>query len=247
MSTAPPPAGQAGTGAPPPPTIEGAMILVPPFDPVVASKTMETSASPEVLAWLREAWREWDVRPKVAVALVYKACQAAGFTPQPDNNFRGFTAWVPSSVGDAAQTRVITAAATPARQPASQQTTTNFPACLPGGEETEEVEEAEAETKVLLEAAKETEEVEEAEAETKVLLEAAKKTAKRNKKRIKRARQRALLIGVIAALTGIAGVIAGATSGWVAFAAAALALITGVAGLITGIKTYGGHSRRPRR
>lgn len=223
MSTAPPPAGQAGTGAPPPPTIEGAMILVPPFDPVVASKTMETSASPEVLAWLREAWREWDVRPKVAVALVYKACQAAGFTPQPDNNFRGFTAWVPSSVGDAAQTRVITAAATPARQPASQQTTTNFPACLPGGEETEEVE------------------------ETKVLLEAAKKTAKRNKKRIKRARQRALLIGVIAALTGIAGVIAGATSGWVAFAAAALALITGVAGLITGIKTYGGHSRRPRR
>ncbi len=227
MSTAPPPAGQAGTGAPPPPTIEGAMILVPPFDPVVASKTMETSASPEVLAWLREAWREWDVRPKVAVALVYKACQAAGFTPQPDNNFRGFTAWVPSSVGDAAQTRVITAAATPARQPASQQTTTNFPACLPGGEETEEVEEAEAETKVLL--------------------EAAKKTAKRNKKRIKRARQRALLIGVIAALTGIAGVIAGATSGWVAFAAAALALITGVAGLITGIKTYGGHSRRPRR
>lgn len=230
MSTAPPPAGQAGTGAPPPPTIEGAMILVPPFDPVVASKTMETSASPEVLAWLREAWREWDVRPKVAVALVYKACQAAGFTPQPDNNFRGFTAWVPSSVGDAAQTRVITAAATPARQPASQQTTTNFPACLPGGEETEE-----------------TEEVEEAEAETKVLLEAAKKTAKRNKKRIKRARQRALLIGVIAALTGIAGVIAGATSGWVAFAAAALALITGVAGLITGIKTYGGHSRRPRR
>ena len=229
MSTAPPPAGQAGTGAPPPPTIEGAMILVPPFDPVVASKTMETSASPEVLAWLREAWREWDVRPKVAVALVYKACQAAGFTPQPDNNFRGFTAWVPSSVGDAAQTRVITAAATPAHQPASQQTTTNFPACLPGGEETEEVEEAEAE------------------AETKVLLEAAKKTAKRNKKRIKRARQRALLIGVIAALTGIAGVIAGATSGWVAFAAAALALITGVAGLITGIKTYGGHSRRPRR
>ena len=223
MSTAPPPAGQAGTGAPPPPTIEGAMILVPPFDPVVASKTMETSASPEVLAWLREAWREWDVRPKVAVALVYKACQAAGFTPQPDNNFRGFTAWVPSSVGDAAQTRVITAAATPARQPASQQTTTNFPACLPGGEETEEVEEAEAETKVLLEA------------------------AKKNKKRIKRARQRALLIGVIAALTGIAGVIAGATSGWVAFAAAALALITGVAGLITGIKTYGGHSRRPRR
>ena len=245
MSTAPPPAGQAGTGAPPPPTIEGAMILVPPFDPVVASKTMETSASPEVLAWLREAWREWDVRPKVAVALVYKACQAAGFTPQPDNNFRGFTAWVPSSVGDAAQTRVIPAAGeeekkteaqknnhtTPpqekARQPASQQTTTNFPACLPGGEETEEVEEAEAETKVLL--------------------EAAKKTAKRNKKRIKRARQRALLIGVIAALTGIAGVIAGATSGWVAFAAAALALITGVAGLITGIKTYGGHSRRPRR
>lgn len=233
MSTAPPPAGQAGTGAPPPPTIEGAMILVPPFDPVVASKTMETSASPEVLAWLREAWREWDVRPKVAVALVYKACQAAGFTPQPDNNFRGFTAWVPSSVGDAAQTRVITAAATPARQPASQQTTTNFPACLPGGEETEETEE--------------TEEVEEAEAETKVLLEAAEKTAKRNKKRIKRARQRALLIGVIAALTGIAGVIAGATGGWVAFAAAALALITGVAGLITGIKTYGGHSRRPRR
>ena len=227
MSTAPPPASQAGTGAPPPPASDegGATVFVPPLNPMETSKAIEASASPEVLAWLRAAWSEWDARPQVAVALVYKACQAAGFTPQPDNNFRGFTAWVPSSVGDAAQTRVITAAA--ARQPASQQTTTNFPACLPGGEETEEVEEAEAETKVLL--------------------EAAKKTAKRNKKRIKRARQRALLIGVIAALTGIAGVIAGATGGWVAFAAAALALITGVAGLITGIKTYGGHSRRPRR
>lgn len=225
MSTAPPPASQAGTGAPPPPASDegGATVFVPPLNPMETSKAIEASASPEVLAWLRAAWSEWDARPQVAVALVYKACQAAGFTPQPDNNFRGFTAWVPSSVGDAAQTRVITAAATPARQPASQQTTTNFPACLPGGEETEEVEEAEAETKVLLEA------------------------AKRNKKRIKRARQRALLIGVIAALTGIAGVIAGATGGWVAFAAAALALITGVAGLITGIKTYGGHSRRPRR
>lgn len=227
MSTAPPPAGQAGTGAPPPPVVGGTTVFVPPLNPMVTSKAIEASASPEVLAWLKAAWSEWDARPQVAVALVYKACQAAGFTPQPDNNFRGFTAWVPSSVGDAAQTRVIPAAATPARQPASQQTTTNFPACLPGGEETEEVEEAEAETKVLL--------------------EAAKKTAKRNKKRIKRARQRALLIGVIAALTGIAGVIAGATGGWVAFAAAALALITGVAGLITGIKTYGGHSRRPRR
>lgn len=231
MSTAPPPASQAGTEAPPPSVIEGgATVFVPPFNPMITSKTVEASASPETLAWLRAAWNEWDVRPQVAVALVYRACQAAGFTPQPDNNFRGFMAWIPSGVADAAQTRVITAAATPARQPASQQTTTNFPACLPGGEETEE-----------------TEEVEEAEAETKVLLEAAKKTAKRNKKRIKRARQRALLIGVIAALTGIAGVIAGATSGWVAFAAAALALITGVAGLITGIKTYGGHSRRPRR
>lgn len=234
MSTAPPPAGQAGTGAPPPSVLEGGTtVFVPPFDPMATSKAIEVSASPEVLAWLQASWREWDVRPKVAVALVYRACQAAGFTPQPDNNFRGFMAWIPSGVADAAQTRVITAAATPARQPASQQTTTNFPACLPGGEETEE-----------------TEEVEEAEAETKVLLEAAKKTAKRNKKRIKRARQRALLIGVIAALTGIAGVIAGATGGWVAFAAAALALITGVAGLITGIKTYGGHgghSRRPRR
>lgn len=231
MSTAPPPASQAGTEAPPPSVIEGgATVFVPPFNPMITSKTVEASASPETLAWLRAAWNEWDVRPQVAVALVYRACQAAGFTPQPDNNFRGFMAWIPSGVADAAQTRVITAAATPARQPASQQTTTNFPACLPGGEETEE-----------------TEEVEEAEAETKVLLEAAKKTAKRNKKRIKRARQRALLIGVIAALTGIAGVIAGATGGWVAFAAAALALITGVAGLITGIKTYGGHSRRPRR
>lgn len=234
MSTAPPPASQAGTEAPPPSVIEGgATVFVPPFNPMITSKTVEASASPETLAWLRAAWNEWDVRPQVAVALVYRACQAAGFTPQPDNNFRGFMAWIPSGVADAAQTRVITAAATPARQPASQQTTTNFPACLPGGEETEETEE--------------TEEVEEAEAETKVLLEAAKKTAKRNKKRIKRARQRALLIGVIAALTGIAGVIAGATGGWVAFAAAALALITGVAGLITGIKTYGGHSRRPRR
>lgn len=237
MSTAPPPASQAGAEAPPPSVIEGgATVFVPPFNPMITSKTVEASASPETLAWLKAAWREWDVRPQVAVALVYRACQAAGFTPQPDNNFRGFMAWVPSSVGDAAQTHIITAAATPARQPASQQTTVtptwggDFPARLPGGEEVEDVED-----------------VEEAEAVTKALLESAKKTAKRNKKRIKRARQRALLIGVIAALTGIAGVIAGATGGWVAFAAAALALITGVAGLITGIKTYGGHSRRPRR
>ena len=226
MSTAPPPAGQAGTGtgAPPPPVVGGAAIFVPPFDPMATSKAIEASTSPEVLAWLRAAWGEWDVRPQVAVALVYQACQAAGFTPQPDNNFRGFMAWIPSSATDAAQTRVITAAATPpARQPASP----SFPACLPA-EEAEKAEESEK-------------------AEAEVLLESAKKTAKRNKKRIKRARQRALLIGVIAALTGIAGVIAGATGGWVAFAAAALALITGVAGLITGIKTYGGHSRRPRR
>jgi hypothetical protein len=230
-TTAPPPAGQTGAGAPPPSVIEGgATVFVPPFNPMITSKTVEASASPEVLAWLRAAWGEWDARPQVAVALVYRACQAAGFIPQPDDTFKGFMAWIPSGVADAAQTRVITAAATPARQPASQQATGDFPARLPGGEEVEDVED-----------------VEEAEAVTKALLESAKKTAKRNKKRIKRARQRALLIGVIAALTGIAGVIAGATGGWVAFAAAALALITGVAGLITGIKTYGGHSRRPRR
>lgn len=229
-TTAPPPAGQTGAGAPPPSVIEGgATVFVPPFNPMITSKTVEASASPEVLAWLRAAWGEWDARPQVAVALVYRACQAAGFIPQPDDTFKGFMAWIPSGVADAAQTRVITAAATPARQPASQQATGDFPARLPGGEEVEDVED-----------------VEEAEAVTKALLESAKKTAKRNKKRIKRARQRALLIGVIAALTGIAGVIAGATGGWVAFAAAALALITGVAGLITGIKTYGGHSRRPR-
>ena len=229
-TTAPPPAGQTGAGAPPPSVIEGgATVFVPPFNPMITSKTVEASASPEVLAWLRAAWGEWDARPQVAVALVYRACQAAGFIPQPDDTFKGFMAWIPSGVADAAQTRVITAAATPARQPASQQATGDFPARLPGGEEVEDVED-----------------VEEAEAVTKALLESAKKTAKRNKKRIKRARQRALLIGVIAALTGIAGVIAGATGGWVAFAAA-LALITGVAGLITGIKTYGGHSRRPRR
>ncbi len=230
-TTAPPPAGQTGAGAPPPSVIEGgATVFVPPFNPMITSKTVEASASPEVLAWLRAAWGEWDARPQVAVALVYRACQAAGFIPQPDDTFKGFMAWIPSGVADAAQTRVITAAATPARQPASQQATGDFPARLPGGEEVEDVED-----------------VEEAEAVTKALLESAKKTAKRNKKRIKRARQRALLIGVIAALTGSAGVIAGATGGWVAFAAAALALITGVAGLITGIKTYGGHSRRPRR
>lgn len=220
-TTAPPPAGQTGAGAP---------VFVPPFNPMITSKTVEASASPEVLAWLRAAWGEWDARPQVAVALVYRACQAAGFIPQPDDTFKGFMAWIPSGVADAAQTRVITAAATPARQPASQQATGDFPARLPGGEEVEDVED-----------------VEEAEAVTKALLESAKKTAKRNNKRIKRARQRALLIGVIAALTGIAGVIAGAAGGWVAFAAAAAALITGVAGLITGIKTYGGHSRRPRR
>lgn len=230
-TTAPPPAGQTGAGAPPPSVIEGgATVFVPPFNPMITSKTVEASASPEVLAWLRAAWGEWDARPQVAVALVYRACQAAGFIPQPDDTFKGFMAWIPSGVADAAQTRVITAAATPARQPASQQATGDFPARLPGGEEVEDVED-----------------VEEAEAVTKALLESAKKTAKRNKKRINRARQRALLIGVIAALTGIAGVIAGATGGWVAFAAVALALITGVAGLITGIKTYGGHSRRPRR
>lgn len=190
MSTAPPPAGQAGTGtgAPPPPVVGGAAIFVPPFDPMATSKAIEVSASPEVLAWLQAAWREWDVRPKVAVALVYRACQAAGFTPQPDSGFQGFMAWVPSDVKDATQTRAITAAATPARQPASQQTTTNFPACLPDGEEIEEVEETEAE------------------AETKVLLEAAKKAARR-------ARQRALWCGIAAAAAAVAAVIAAVGAG----------------------------------
>ena len=78
---------------------------------------------------------------------------------------------------------------------------------------------------------------------------AARKAALRVRKTLKRARQRALLIGVICLVAGIAGVIAGATSGWAAFAAATLAGIAGIAGIIAGIKTYGGgHSRRrPRR
>lgn len=227
MSTAPPPAGQAGTGtgAPPPPVVGGAAIFVPPFDPMATSKAIEASTSPEVLAWLRAAWGEWDVRPQVAVALVYQACQAAGFTPQPDNNFRGFMAWIPSSATDAAQTRVITAAATPACQPASP----SFPACLPA-EEAEKAEESEK-------------------AEAEVLLESAKKTAKRNKKAARRARQRALWCGIAAAAAAVAAVIAAVTSGWAAFGAAIAAVGAGIAGLITGIKTYGGsHSRRqPRR
>lgn len=78
-TTAPPPAGQTGAGAPPPSVIEGgATVFVPPFNPMITSKTVEASASPEVLAWLRAAWGEWDARPQVAVALVYRACQAAG-------------------------------------------------------------------------------------------------------------------------------------------------------------------------
>lgn len=72
----------------------------------------------------------------------------------------------------------------------------------------------------------------------------ARKAALRVRKTLKRARQRALLCGILAAVAAVAGVIAGATSGWAAFAAAALAGIAGIAG----IKTYGGgHSRRPRR
>lgn len=77
----------------------------------------------------------------------------------------------------------------------------------------------------------------------------ARKAALRVRKTLKRARQRALLCGILAAVAAVAGVIAGATSGWAAFAAAALAGIAGIAGIIAGIKTYGGgHSRRrPRR
>lgn len=217
MSTAaPPPAGQAGTGtgAPPPPVVGGAAIFVPPFDPMAASKAIEASVSGEALAWLEASWNEWDKRPQVAVALLFKACQAAGFTPQPDNNFRGFMAWIPSGATDAAQTRVITA--TPARQPASQQATTvtptwggDFPARLPGGEEVE--------TKVL---------------------ESAKKTAKRNKKAARRARQRALLCGILAAVAAVAAVIAAVTSGWAAFSAAAVAVGAGIAGAAIGAKTF---------
>ena len=189
MSTAPPPAGQAGTGAPPPPVVGGTTVFVPPLNPMATSKAIEASASPEVLAWLKAAWNEWDVRPQVAVALVYRACQAAGFPPQPDNNFRGFTAWVPSSVGDAAQTHIITAAATPARQPASQQTTTvtptwgSFPASLPGAAETT------------------TSDASDTTDTDKAAKKAAKKAAVRAaKKAAKKARQRALLAGIAAAV-----------------------------------------------
>ena len=230
MSTAPPPASQAGTGAPPPPASDegGATVFVPPFDPRETSKQLEASTSPEVLAWLRTAWSEWDARPEAAVALVYRACQAAGFTPQPDSGFRGFMAWLPNNVADAAQTRVITA--TPARQPASQQTTTavtpkwgNFPASLP--------EVAETATSVTT--------------PDKV----ARKAAKRVRKTLRRARRGALLSGVAAALAGVAGVIAGATGGWAAFTAALVAALAGVAGVIAGINVYssGRGRRRPRR
>ena len=227
-TTEPPPASQTEAGAPPPPVIEGgATIFIPPFDPRETSKQLEASTSPEVLAWLRTAWSEWDARPQAAVALVYRACQAAGFTPQPDSGFRGFMAWLPNNVADATQTRVITA--TPARQPASQQTTTvaptwgDFPASLP--------EVAETATSVTT--------------PDKV----ARKAAKRVRKTLRRARRGALLSGVAAALAGVAGVIAGATGGWAAFAAALVAALAGVAGVIAGINVYssGRGRRRPRR
>lgn len=112
----------------------------------------------------------------------------------------------------------------PTAQPAATPMWGSFPASLPGAAETTTSDASDTSDK------------------------AARRAALRVRKTLKRARQRALLIGIIAALAGVAGVIAGATGGWVAFAAALIAGVAGGAGLITGIKAYnGGGRRRPRR
>ena len=63
-------------------------------------------------------------------------------------------------------------------------------------------------------------------------------TDKAVKKSTKKARQRALLCGILAAVAAAAAVIAAASSGWVAFSAAVVAVGAGIAGASTGVKTF---------